>query len=481
MEQKLFINGQWVETTSGTIVDDVNPADGTTVARVHLAGADETYAAIEAASGAFPQWKDLLAMDREVFFYRAAEHLAANQFRYAQMLIEDSGSCFMKAMDEIGQCVSICRAAGGECRKINGEILQEDQPGQVSTFIRQPLGVIAGISPFNYPVLLAITKVMLALAAGNTFILKPSSDVPLAGLIIAQTCEAAGFPAGVFNLLIGPGETIGDILTEDPRVKMLTFTGSTVVGKKLAVKCAANGKRITLEMGGKNPMIVLKDFDVDQAVSIGAFGAFFHQGQICMATSRIIVEEPLYEAFCGAFAEKAKTIKMGDPHKEDTIIGPLIHEKQCEFIDSLIRDAVEKGAKVLTGGTHEGSFYAPTVISDVTEEMDIFYQECFGPVAVICRAADAEHALALCNHNQYGLSGALLTNDLSLAMSMAPRMESGMVHVNDSTVMGSRQAPFGGVKDSGMGREGSRFSIEEFTELKWITYQLTRGGYPTDL
>jgi len=276
----------------------------------------------------------------------------------------------------------------------------------------------------------------------------------------------------------GPGGVVGNALIDDDRVKMIAFTGSTEVGKSIAKRASAKLKKYTLEMGGKNPVIVLKDFDVDKAVTIAAFGAYFHQGQICMATSRIIVEDAIYEEFCEKFAAKAGGLKVGDPHEKDTIIGPLIRKEQCAVLDGHIADAVGKGARLLTGGTHEGAFYAPSVLADVTPEMKVFYEESFGPLTSIIRAKDAGHALELCNDNHYGLSAALLTNDISLAMKMAPMMEAGMVHINDATVMGSRRAPFGGVKNSGIGREDSAFSIDEFTEKKWITIQYGERRYP---
>ncbi|MBR5489771.1 MAG: aldehyde dehydrogenase family protein, partial [Oscillospiraceae bacterium] len=235
-----------------------------------------------------------------------------------------------------------------------------------------------------------------------------------------------------------------------------------------------------LEMGGKNPLLVLKDFDLDRAVNIAAFGAYFHSGQICMGTSRIIVEEEIYDAFLEKFVEKSKGIVTGDPHNIPTVIGPLINDDQYKVLDEHIRDATEKGARLMCGGTHEGNIYNASVLADVTPDMKIWHEESFGPLVSIIKAKDAEDALAKANNSDYGLSSAILTNDLSLAMDMAQRMEAGMVHINESTVCGSRQAPFGGVKDSGVGREGSFFSIEEYTELKWVTYQLKPGGYPTD-
>ena len=480
-EYKLFIDGKWTETVSGTVIDDINPADGSVWAKVHTAGPDETEAAIAAAEKAFPEWAAMLPDKREKLLLDAADILEKDTEKYGNMLIDESGSCFMKAMDEVTQSVNIMRAAAGECRRIEGGICPPEAKGQISTYIRRSLGVIGGIAPFNYPLLLALNKVAFALAAGNTFVLKPSSDTPVSGLILAEVFEKAGFPAGVFNVVPGKGSVVGDALVKDPRVKMITFTGSTDTGRRIAVGCAENFKKVTLEMGGKNPMIVLKDFDVDQAVNIAAFGAFFHQGEICMITSRIIVEEPIYDEFCEKLAERAKKLPAGDPHQIPTIIGPLINDTHYQVVDEHIRDAVEKGAVLMCGGGHKGAFYEASVLKDVTPEMKVFYEETFGPLTSVIKAKDAEDALRLCNDNRYGLSAALLTNDLRLAMTMAPRMEAGMVHVNDNTVMGSRRAPFGGVKSSGLGREDSTFSIEEFTELKWITYQTEPLGYPTNM
>ena len=480
-EYKLYINGQWTETVSGEVKDDINPADGSVWAKVHTAGEKETNAAIEAAVAAFPEWADVMPDEREKYLLKAADYMEANLEKFGQWLIDESGSCFMKAMDEVGQSVNILREAAGECRRIEGGLCPPDVKGQVSTYIRRPLGVVGGIAPFNYPLLLALNKVALAMAAGNTFVLKPSSDTPVSGLIIAECFEAAGVPAGVFNVVPGKGSVVGDMLIKDPRVRMITFTGSTETGRKIAVGCAERFKKVTLEMGGKNPLIVLKDYDVDQAVNVAAFGAFFHQGQICMCTSRIIVEEPIYEEFCQKLAERAKKLPMGDPHEVPTIIGPLINDTHYQVVDAHIEDAKAKGATLMCGGGHKGAFYEASVLKDVTPEMKVFYEESFGPLTSVIKAKDADDALRLANDNNYGLSAALLTNDLSKAMIMAPKMEAGMVHVNDTTVLGSRRAPFGGVKNSGLGREDSNFSIEEFTEAIWITYQTTPLGYPTNM
>ncbi len=477
-EYKLFLGGKWTSTLSGKVIDDINPANGEVFAKVHTAGPDETEAAIKMAYEAREFWAETPSREKERIFIEAAACLEANKERYREILIEESGSTFIKAMGELAECSDILRAAAEECKRVDGAVFSPEAEGQMSYFIRQPLGVVAGISPFNYPLLTALSKVASAMAAGNTFVLKPASDTPVSALIIGEFFESAGLPKGVLSILPGSGSVVGDRLVNDSRIKKITFTGSTDVGIGIAEKASKSLKKFTLELGGKNPMIVLKDFSVDKAVKAATFGAFFHQGQICMASNRLIVEEKIYDEFCSKITEAAKGLKVGDPHDSSVVIGPLIKEAQCEVIDAQIKDAVSKGARLLLGGTHEGSFYHPTVIADVTPEMNIFYEESFGPVAVIVKAENAEDALRLGNDNHYGLSGALLTNDLSLAIKMSAKMESGMVHINDSTVMGSRRAPFGGVKKSGFGRENGSFSTDEFTEKKWITIQYGDKSYP---
>ena len=477
-EYKLFLAGEWVETESGSIIDDVNPADGSVYARVHTAGPKELETAIVKGLEAQKAWAKLLPEEREKVLLKAADYMEQNVDRFTQILIDESGSCFMKAIDEVLQTVNIFRAAAGECRRVDGGIVPAEAGGELSYWKRQPLGLVAGIGPFNYPLLLSANKAALALAAGNACILKPASDTPLAGVMLAECLEAGGLLKGVFSSIPGPGPVIGDKLVEDERIKMIAFTGSTAVGSQIAVKAASHLKKYALEMGGKNPLIILKDVDMDKAVEAALFGAFFHQGQICMASNRLIVEEPVYDAFCEKLLARVKALKVGDPHDPATIVGPLIRADHCSHVDAQIKDAVSKGARLLCGGTHEGSFYQPTMLVDVTPEMDIFFEESFGPIAVVVKAKDAEDALSLCNNNKYGLSSAIMTNDLSIAMDFVDRMEAGMVHVNDSTVSGSRRAPFGGVKRSGIGRENSAFSIEEFTEMKWITVRFADKPFP---
>lgn len=477
MEYQLYIDGQWKDTVSGKVVEDISPADGSVFATVHFAGDSEVEEAIAAAYRAQRSWAETTAMDREAILLRAADWMAAHMDEVAAVLMDESGSAFGKAYFEAGFAVDLFRTAAGECRRLFGEV-QQQIPGEISMIRRLPLGVVAGIAPFNFPLLLALKKVAFALATGNTFVLKPASATPVSGVLIAKALDAAGLPAGVFNLVPGSGETVGNRLIEDKRVKMVAFTGSTAVGRSIAAKASVLFKRYSLEMGGKNPLILLKDFDLDQAVKIAGFGAYFHQGHICMCTSRLIVEEPVYDAFCEKFAAYAKTMKVGNPHEQDTIIGPLIKAEQCSLIDSQIQDAVGKGAVLMTGGVHKGSYYEPTVLKDVTPDMRIFYEESFGPVTSIIKAKDMDDAVRLCNDNDYGLSSSLLTNDLSKAMEASLAMEAGMVHINNATVADNSTVAFGGVKNSGVGREGGSYSMEEFTELKWITVQYRPAQLP---
>ena len=459
------------------MVSDLNPADGSVYAQVHFAGPAEVEEAVAAADHAWKSWAETPAADKEAILLKAGDWMQEHIDEVAGVLMDESGSAFGKAYFEAGFAVDLFRAAAGECRRVFGEI-QQQAPGEISMIRRLPFGVVAGIAPFNFPLLLALKKVVYALAAGNTFVLKPASATPVSGVMIAKALDAAGLPAGVFNLIPGSGEAVGNRLVEDPRVKMVAFTGSTAVGKGIAARASVLFKKYSLEMGGKNPLILLRDFDLDQAVRIAGFGAFFHQGQICMCTSRLIVEEPLYDKFCEKFTAYAKTMKVGDPHAMDTVIGPLIKKEQCAIIDSQIEDAVSKGAVLLTGGTHEGNYYQPTVLKDVTPDMRIFYEESFGPVTSIIKAKDAQDAVRLCNDNEYGLSSSLLTNDLSNAMALSLEMEAGMVHINNATVSDNSTVAFGGVKNSGVGREGGSYSIDEFTELKWITVQYTPAQLP---
>src|ERR1700755_3606236 len=332
-EYSLYIDGKWTPAADGAMADDFNPATGALFARVAQGQRADALRAVEVAHRARETWGRTTVSERAAILLRAADVLASKVDEIREVLIEESGSTFGKSMFEVMYCIDLLRSAAGDARHIFGETLPHSAPGQVGMTIRQPLGVIAGIAPFNAPFLLAMKKVALALAAGNTFVLKPSEETPVTGLKIAEIFHEAKLPAGVLNVVPGPASEVGEVLLSDPRVRMVTFTGSTNVGKKIAVEAAKHLKKYTLEMGGKNPLIVLRDADIDYAVRAACFGIFFHQGQVCMANSRIIVEAPLFAEFCEKFAARAGTYKVGDPHDPHTVIGPLIRRSQCGFID----------------------------------------------------------------------------------------------------------------------------------------------------
>ena len=445
---------------------------------MHQASDEDIEAAIAAAYGAREEWGKTGPAEREAILIKAASILDERISEFADVLIDEGGATLGKAMFEASFVATLLRSAAGECRRIFGETMPSDAPGVFSMTVRRPLGVIAGISPFNFPFLLAMKKVCLALAAGNTFVLKPASPTPVIGLKIAELFAAAGLPKGVLNVIPVKGSTLGDKLVVDPRIRMVTFTGSTEVGKQLAEVAGRYQKKITLEMGGKSPLIVLKDADIDYAVDAAAFGIFLHQGQVCMANSRLIVEAEVYDTFCAKLAAKAGSLKVGDPRQPDTVIGPLVEAKQCAFIDAQVQDALAKGGRVLSGGKFDSGFYLPTVVADVTRAMRIFDEESFGPVVCVSKVANSEEALELANDSSFGLSAGLITNDLQKAFDLSLRLETGMVHINDCSVLDEPHVPFGGVKDSGVGREGGRYSMEEMTEVKWITVQMGQRHFP---
>mgnify|MGYP003624424610 CR=1 FL=1 len=474
---KLFIDGQWRASSRNALLDCINPANGEVFARCYQAGDTEIDDAITSADRAAKEWGDTLVADREVMLLRVGEVIGDRTREIQELLIEECGSVYGKALWEIGYVRDAIRAAAGDVRHVMGETMPMSMPGQMSLSVRRPLGVIAGIAPFNSPFLLSMKKIVYALAVGNSFILKPSEETPVSGTMIADLFQEAGLPAGVLNVIPGVPAQVGDKLMSDPRVKMVTFTGSTRTGRHLAVEAAKNLKKFTLEMGGKSPLIVLKDADIDYAVDAAAWGVFLHQGQVCMANSKVIIEEEIFNIFKDKFVEKTKGIVVGDPRNPDTVIGPLIRASQCEFIDGHISDAVEKGATVLTGGTHDGRTYVPTVLEGVTPDMRIYHEETFGPVVSLIPASNSEEALMIANDTSYGLSAAVITNDMQKALDLSLRLEAGMVHLNNCTIADEPHVPFGGVKNSGFGREGGRYSLEELTEVKWVTMQMGKREF----
>jgi acyl-CoA reductase-like NAD-dependent aldehyde dehydrogenase len=481
-EYKMYINGEWVGALDGAVYDDLNPYTGDIFAKVPAGKAVDAQKAIDAAAAAFPAWSHSLPAERQALFLKAADILEKKQNEIVSILAEETGCAFGFAMFQAGFTPGLLREAAAQAHQANGEIIPADLPGALYMAVRQPVGVVAGIGPWNAPLILSLRSICMPIAYGNTAVLKPSTESAAAGgVVIAEVFHEAGFPKGVLNLVTnGPGKSneIGDELITNPKVRRINFTGSTSVGRQIAEKAGRHLKRVALELGGNNPMIILRDADVDQAVNAAAFGGFLHQGQICMSTRRIIIEKPIAKEFIKKFVDKVSTFKVGSPKEMDTIIGPLINKQQFIKVKESVEAAVRDGAKILYGGKSEGLCYYPTVLANVKPGTPFSCEETFGPVVSVIEVQDEEEAVAVANDTNYGLSAAVVTRDYGKGMAIAERIESGMVHINDQTVHDEPQVPFGGVKDSGWGRFGGRAALEEFTELRWISMQLTPRQYP---
>jgi aldehyde dehydrogenase (NAD+) len=474
---KLFINGKWENAVSGETFDDFNPYTGELYATVAKAGIVDADRALAAAYTARKIWSASTPIERANVLFKAADILGERLMEIADILTKEGGGTFGKVMFEISQTIDLLKTAGGDCKNILGETYHTN-PGKLSYSVLKPKGTIIAISPWNFPLVLSMYKIAYSIATGNTIIFKPASDTPVIGLKIGEIFEQAGLPAGVLNVLTGPGSVLGDVLIKDERSSFVTLTGETETGKHVGQVAAANLKGCTLELGGKNPLVVLKDSDINYAVNTAAFGTFMHQGEICMSVGRIIVEDPILEEFTQKLTKKAATIPFGNPAEKQTIVGPLINEKQVLKVDGLVKDAVLKGAKLLNGGAYKGRVYEPTVLGNVTKEMRIYHEETFGPVASIIGVRDEKEALEVANDTHYGLSAAVVTKDLQKALFFSEKLEAGMVHIGESSIDADPRCPFGGCKWSGRGREGGRYSLEELSEITWVTIEKNDNAYP---
>jgi acyl-CoA reductase-like NAD-dependent aldehyde dehydrogenase len=481
-EYKMYIDGEWVDALDGAVYDDYNPYTGEVFARVPAGKRTDAGRAIDAAKRAFPSWSRTLPAERQALFLKAADILEKKQMEIVEILAEETGCTFGFAMFQTMFTPGLLREAASQVHGAIGEILPGDLPGAFNMALRQPVGVVAGIGPWNAPLILSLRSVCLPIAYGNTAVLKSSTESSAAGgVVLAEVFHEAGFPKGVFNLVTnGPGASsgIGDEFIENPAVRRISLTGSSEVGRVLAEKAGRYLKRVALELGGQNPMIICDDANVDDAVNAAAFGAFLHQGQICMSTRRIIVDKSIAKEFTEKLAKKVSTFKVGNPKEPDTIIGPLINRQQFDKVKSSVDAAVRDGAKAVCGGKYEGLCCYPTVLTDVKPGTSFSCEETFGPVVSVIEAENVEEAIAIANDTMYGLSASVFTGDFMKGLEIAERIESGIVHINDQTVHDEPQIPFGGIKDSGWGRFGGKAALEEFTELRWISVQRTPRQYP---
>ena len=475
----MYINGQWVQP-AGTF-DDMNPSDGSVWAKAQDGGTSEARSAIDAAQAAFPAWSTLMFQERAEYMLKIADIIKRRQTDYAIANQGEAGGWFGKGMFEAGYAVEVFRAAAAMCYQSVGEILPSEH-GKLSTAQRVPMGVISVISPWNMPCILTARGFAFPMAAGNTIVLKPSEDTPFCGgLFFAEVLEEAGVPAGVFNVVTSSRDRVaemGDELVENPLIKGISFTGSTPVGRSIAAKAGAHLKKCCVELGGKDSLIVLDDADMERATSSASFGGFMHQGQICMSVEKVLVHESIYHDFLAQLKARVAKLKMGDTGDKSNVIGPLINDRQVERVASQIEDAVAKGAKVEIGGGVSGRFVQPTILTNVDTSMKVWQDETFGPVVVVVPFSTDDEAIALNNDTEYGLSSGIITRNEARALAMSKRLETGMCHVNCSSVNDEPHVPFGGSKASGVGRHGGRWSMETFTETRWITLDRGRRPYP---
>jgi acyl-CoA reductase-like NAD-dependent aldehyde dehydrogenase len=471
-EQRQYIGGEWVPAAGGETFDDLDPFTGDVVFKIPAATRDDARKAVEAAAAAFPDWSATPPAARQAVFLKAADVLESRGDEVVSLLARETGAAFGMGMFQLGFVAGLFRQAAALPYAPMGEIIPSDT-GAFSMGIRRPVGVVGAIAPWNAALILSARSIAAAMALGNTVVLKPSELSPyIGGLHWGEVFAEAGLPAGVLNIVThapGAAGPIGDELVENPSVRCINFTGSTETGRKLAEAAGRNLKRILLELGGYNPLIVLADADLEFAVNASAFGAFMHQGQICMSARRIIVERPIADEFIEQLAAKTAGLKTGDPKEHDTVIGPLITEQALELVKSRVDDAVSKGATLIAGGDAVGSCYQATLLTDVPEESEFAQNETFGPVAAIEVVDSADHAVERANATPYGLASGVITNDADKGLELAQRIEAGIVHVNDQPVGDEPQVPFGGVKDSGVGRFGGTAVISEFTDLHWVT------------
>lgn len=481
-QYKMYIGGEWVEAATGQTFDDLNPYTGEVYAQLPAGTREDARRAIEAAQAAFPEWSRTPPSVRRNIFLKAADIMERRKDELVRAMMEEVGGTIGISMFQMFFVPGLYRMAASAAYDVKGEIIPADHQDSFFMAIRQPAGVVSCFGPFNVPYILCSRAFAVPVAYGNTAVLKPSEEAPVTGgVLLAEIFEEAGLPPGVLNVITARREDageVGDEMIAHPAVRRVSFTGSTEVGRIIGEKAGRHLKRAVLELGGKDPLIILADADIDYAVDAAAWGAFLHQGQVCMSTERIILESKIADEFIEKLKERALSLPVGDPTNPATAIGPLINQRAVDLVHSHVQEAVAGGAELVVGGHYENLIYHPTIVTDVKPDMRLFTEQTFGPVAPIVTVADAEEAIAVANNSKYGLSSGIITRDFTRALDMAMRLETGMVHIGDQTVNDEPQVPFGGVKGSGYGRFGGQAALDEFTELRWINVQRTPRTFP---
>ncbi|HET6803934.1 MAG TPA: aldehyde dehydrogenase family protein [Frateuria sp.] len=478
---QLYVGGTWRSGHTGEELDVRDPYSGQSVARISKADMRDVELAYRCAQSTQPGWANALPVQRADVFRRVAQVMERRHGEIVDWLIRESGSTRTKAEIEWGAVHASMLEASTLPSRLEGQILAGDYPGKENRVYRVPVGVVTVISPWNWPLHLSVRSVAPALALGNAVVLKPASETPVTGgLLIARMFEEAGLPPGVLNVLVGDNQTIGDGLVQHPVPRVVSFTGSTRVGRHIGQLAAAAPtiKKAMLELGGNGPLVVLDDVDLDHAVHQAGVAKFLHQGQMCIAANRIIVVAPIYEAFVDRFLAYARTLKVGDPNDPDTVIGPIISRRQLDSLNVMVDIAKTEGARLRLGQPAQGLVLPPHVFDRVTPSMALGRHEIFGPIAPLMRAGDEHEALQMANDTEYGLTSAVLSGDTYRAERFAQGVQAGMTHVNDITAIDMPALPFGGEKNSGIGRFGSTGMIQAFTRAHWISIQHTRSAYP---
>ncbi len=476
----LWIGGAAVPPDGGRYAPVIDPSTGATLAEAPVASAAQARAAVDAAAEREEAWGTVPGHVRARILRAAAGRLHSDRETMARLIASEVGKPIVDARLEVDRAVGVFELAADEIRHLGGESYPADAyerpPGNEHRFlfsVREPIGVVVAIGPFNFPLNLLSHKIAPALAVGDPVVAKPTSAAPFTALRLAEHLAGAGLPAGVLNVVVGPGSSVGDTLVEHPRTRLVTFTGSTAVGKAIAARAAARAKRVILEMGGLDPFVVLADAPMEATVAAAARGVFGYAGQVCTASKRFLVQEPVAEEFARRLADRARALRIGPALEEGTEVGPVIDVAALDRLDHLVGEARQRSARLLAGGERRtighGTFYAPTVLDAVPEEAELLHEEPFGPVAPIVRFSDLDSAVRIANATDYGLQAAVYTRDIARGFSLARRIRAGGVHLNDPTNLRWDALPFGGVRDSGLGREGLRYAMEEMTELKLIS------------
>lgn len=470
LRTQAFIGGEWVDADDGATFAVTNPADLLPICNVASVGAVETERAIAAAEAALPAWRAKTAKERSALLRKWFELMMANQEDLARLLSWEQGKPLTESRGEIAYGASFIEWFAEEAKRIYGDVIPHDKQGRRLVVIKQPIGVVAAITPWNFPNAMITRKAGPALAAGCTIVIKPASETPLSALALAELASRAGIPAGVVNVVTGNARAIGGELTRNPSVRKLSFTGSTGIGKMLMAQCADTMKKVSMELGGNAPFIVFDDADLDAAVAGAMASKYRNSGQTCVCTNRILVQDGVYDEFAKRLVAAVNALKVAPAHEAGAEQGPLINAKAVAKVEEHIADAVAKGAKVLAGGKPHalgGSFFEPTVLGEVTPAMLVARDETFGPLAPIFRFKTEAEAIAMANDTEFGLASYVYTRDLGRAWRVSEALEYGMVGVNEG-IISTEIAPFGGIKESGTGREGSKYGIDDYVEMKYM-------------